>query len=223
MTIDEVDGILFDDDDVEDVEEPVGAPVTAERTAWLFRKARELHARIDEYDALHQREIDLLNERRQEVIGPLVDQLDALEVEARQFAIAMWDRDKRGSFEFPYGSIKSRAAIEEFTVVDETVAMWAPGLAANYEIDESLLVKRTPKVYLKPLREVLARLELDGVVARAIDVGSDEEMLVPSPELRWQPTWKGVFLDTLTSEVMPGLTWVPGGDDFRGRRWTINL
>jgi hypothetical protein len=201
----------------------------------MMGRWRRLDAEIAEYDRLHQAEIDRLNDRREQAIGPTIRRINRLRRAVEQFAVESYLHWGKTKLRVPNGDIESRPVVTKIDTKPEAARPW---MVMIPELDKAWDLE--PVIHLKELRAWLDERVAVGHLQRLVmhnegPDGVDFELV--DEEEGWHrefmPGWEGVWFWTETGaeaydsategEILPGVTWTPKGTFGSGRNFKVKL
>lgn len=237
-------------DSFEDQEAPPDpASMAADDVNRMLGSLRRLMGRVADYDLLHIAELGRLQARRDKMVGPVIERVQALEQTLRDYGVrAFTDFGKTGTIlAAPNGSIRAgRELVTDLSIHDAAVEPWLKPLAPD-------AVSYTPKVSKADLRYHLEQGVIAGTYRQAIVVDRATSGVVAICVLEPGAKWSGLFDDRWAGvwvrpthnaaahpfdvswpaqgEVIPdpdgaivaGVTWKPTGEQGCGRSFTIDI
>lgn len=224
----------FDHPPEEDPETPPSAPLpTVELVNAMMGRWRRLELEIDEYDRLHEAEMERLRLRREEAIGPVLKRVSRIRFAVEQFAVRAFLDFGKTSLRVPNGDIQSRPVVPAIDYDGEKLFKWA---VEHGEFDD--MIELRPHFDMKKLRKWLEdRLEqghIQRLVLHGDEPGVDFDLV--DEKVGWRdefaPGWTGVWFWTETGaeeygrqegEMLPGVTWSPKGTLGSGRNFKVKL
>lgn len=216
--------------DDEPVESPLVMPI--ERVNALLGRWYRLQADVDDYDRLHNAEIERLSLRREAAVGPIERRIRRIQTAVEEFAVRSFLDFGKTSHRVPNGDIKSRPVVPGIEYDGKELFDWTVGMSAFDDICEL-----RPWFDKKKLRAWLDRqVELGHIERLVIHDQSYDHFQVVDETVGWHsefpPGYIGVWFWTETGaeefgmtegEILRGVTWSPNGTFGSGRNFKVTL
>jgi hypothetical protein len=209
--------------------DPGWSPATAriDDISRLLWRRTKIVAEIAEYDRLEQIEFDRLKRAREDAVGPAERRLAFTDRNVEEFAVRAWLDEGKTRWATPNGIIASTKVGTKIVADDDMLADWCPPKTVDAPPDD--MFETRSKVFVKHLRKWLDAQVTNGTIQRIVLIGkvSDPDYSETVDETvgfarEFRVGEVGYWMIVETGEVVPGVTWSPGGDAGSGRNFRFN-